>query len=586
MDRSRWAADAFVASTSGQQEGELSRLSDVDVEQSTLFDVPGVTTSQSREELLAAIGLAELGRLAGRRRRATDAASMEELSDSEPSRLEPGEAPLVPPELPDIDEDRLRAAWPMDPSSFSIFICPITHEVLRDPVVCGDGHTYERAAIARWLEKSQLSPVTGQKLPHLTTTPNHAVRTLLRTLMEMAEKKKGELCLRPAPSLLEISSTSLKTVIPVSPCIERSCAPSSTLGEVAVLLSPGGSPGESSIAISRPATATVTRPISRILFEERGLDDTPPYSGQPASSVDFHSKALERSMNAPPSERHCDVAAHSSSVGSKARGRSQEMNRPANRAAVVATSPARLAESPPRKVKPPQQPTRDSSKGAPCPAGGATSSSAASSSSRSGPAPAPLVRASSSPKCSALSSPSQIAACIREALPRGNRVAVSGLESSPRARSQHGRLPFYPAGREQRAQPSEVGGDGAVQIASTIAAPVSKHMPVTTRRRPSEVAVACGAAPPSKWAALHSGQPTTPRAATPPPQKSSTPLTPSGNTAASSAAAAMASVTPRSPHAVKSVTPQSANSKVRRISSVKASQDAGGGAAKEIAAWR
>ena len=30
-------------------------------------------------------------------------------------------------------------------------ICPITHEVMEDPVVCADGHSYERAAITQWL---------------------------------------------------------------------------------------------------------------------------------------------------------------------------------------------------------------------------------------------------------------------------------------------------------------------------------------------------------------------------------------------------------------------------------------------------
>eukprot|EP00567_Pseudictyota_dubia_P017663 CAMPEP_0197460846 /NCGR_PEP_ID=MMETSP1175-20131217/54991_1 /TAXON_ID=1003142 /ORGANISM="Triceratium dubium, Strain CCMP147" /LENGTH=172 /DNA_ID=CAMNT_0042996017 /DNA_START=34 /DNA_END=548 /DNA_ORIENTATION=+ len=31
------------------------------------------------------------------------------------------------------------------------FLCPITREIMTDPVICADGHTYERHAIDMWL---------------------------------------------------------------------------------------------------------------------------------------------------------------------------------------------------------------------------------------------------------------------------------------------------------------------------------------------------------------------------------------------------------------------------------------------------
>jgi len=31
-------------------------------------------------------------------------------------------------------------------------LCPISCELMRDPVIAADGHTYERAAITRWIE--------------------------------------------------------------------------------------------------------------------------------------------------------------------------------------------------------------------------------------------------------------------------------------------------------------------------------------------------------------------------------------------------------------------------------------------------
>ena len=47
------------------------------------------------------------------------------------------------------------------PASFS---CPISHEVMRDPVTLSDGHSYERRSIERWLEKKTTSPLTGATL--------------------------------------------------------------------------------------------------------------------------------------------------------------------------------------------------------------------------------------------------------------------------------------------------------------------------------------------------------------------------------------------------------------------------------------
>jgi hypothetical protein len=61
--------------------------------------------------------------------------------------------------------------------------CPITQEVLVDPVVCADGHTYERAAIAEWFATGKLSsPTTNELLASQLMLPNHAVRRLALSL--------------------------------------------------------------------------------------------------------------------------------------------------------------------------------------------------------------------------------------------------------------------------------------------------------------------------------------------------------------------------------------------------------------------
>jgi hypothetical protein len=56
------------------------------------------------------------------------------------------------------------------------FTCPITQEIMSDPVICADGHSYERESIARWLVNHQTSPKTNAQLEHTTLIPNHTLR--------------------------------------------------------------------------------------------------------------------------------------------------------------------------------------------------------------------------------------------------------------------------------------------------------------------------------------------------------------------------------------------------------------------------
>mmetsp|Transcript_17374 Transcript_17374/g.20091 ORF Transcript_17374/g.20091 Transcript_17374/m.20091 type:complete len:754 (+) Transcript_17374:46-2307(+) len=51
--------------------------------------------------------------------------------------------------------------------------CPISGESMKKPVVAADGHTYEAAAIKRWLRTSNISPLTGSILPHKKLVPNY-----------------------------------------------------------------------------------------------------------------------------------------------------------------------------------------------------------------------------------------------------------------------------------------------------------------------------------------------------------------------------------------------------------------------------
>jgi hypothetical protein len=55
-------------------------------------------------------------------------------------------------------------------------------QVMRDPVVAADGHTYERAGAERWFaQHGAVSMVTGAPLPHVHLVPNQASRSSLVT---------------------------------------------------------------------------------------------------------------------------------------------------------------------------------------------------------------------------------------------------------------------------------------------------------------------------------------------------------------------------------------------------------------------
>lgn len=61
------------------------------------------------------------------------------------------------------------------------FSCPISLDVMRDPVIISTGQTYDRSSIARWMEEGHCTcPKTGQMLEHNhRLVPNRALRNLI-----------------------------------------------------------------------------------------------------------------------------------------------------------------------------------------------------------------------------------------------------------------------------------------------------------------------------------------------------------------------------------------------------------------------
>jgi serine/threonine protein kinase len=71
------------------------------------------------------------------------------------------------------------------------FLCPITQDVMKDPVMLIDGHSYERKAIVDWLKRSNRSPLTNEELPMMSkdaTMPlmvdNYALKSAICNYLE------------------------------------------------------------------------------------------------------------------------------------------------------------------------------------------------------------------------------------------------------------------------------------------------------------------------------------------------------------------------------------------------------------------
>ena len=67
------------------------------------------------------------------------------------------------------------------------FICPITQEVMKDPVICCDGHSYERNAIMRWLQNNNTSPMTNLIMDDTTMYPNISLRQNIEEYVNNAQ---------------------------------------------------------------------------------------------------------------------------------------------------------------------------------------------------------------------------------------------------------------------------------------------------------------------------------------------------------------------------------------------------------------
>ena len=68
----------------------------------------------------------------------------------------------------------------------ALCVCPISHELMRDPVICCDGQSYERESIEKWFEHHDTSPLTNVELRHKELIPNHLLRAMCDRQMSLS----------------------------------------------------------------------------------------------------------------------------------------------------------------------------------------------------------------------------------------------------------------------------------------------------------------------------------------------------------------------------------------------------------------
>lgn len=116
-------------------------------------------------------------------------------------------------------ESAMQSGWGrlMEQSAFSneqnvrplpeSFYCPITYEIMTDPVVSKEGITYERRAIQHWIRVNATSPATRNPLSEADLRPNHALYLLIQL-------EKGRDALSIHPSIRRWTESEVRTTRP------------------------------------------------------------------------------------------------------------------------------------------------------------------------------------------------------------------------------------------------------------------------------------------------------------------------------------------------------------------------------------
>ncbi|KAI3683699.1 hypothetical protein L1987_84212 [Smallanthus sonchifolius] len=91
------------------------------------------------------------------------------------------------------------------------FLCPISLEIMKDPVTLSTGITYDRDSIENWLfsQKNNVCPVTKLVVFDIELTPNHTLRRLIQSWCTLNASSGVERFPTPRPPISKIEITKL-----------------------------------------------------------------------------------------------------------------------------------------------------------------------------------------------------------------------------------------------------------------------------------------------------------------------------------------------------------------------------------------
>jgi hypothetical protein len=65
------------------------------------------------------------------------------------------------------------------------FFCPISLEIMTDPVITADGSTFERARIEEWFKDHNTNPLTNEIVTSKALIPNKALKAAILAAQDL-----------------------------------------------------------------------------------------------------------------------------------------------------------------------------------------------------------------------------------------------------------------------------------------------------------------------------------------------------------------------------------------------------------------
>ncbi len=75
-----------------------------------------------------------------------------------------------------------------------VFLCPISHEIMSDPVILSGGHTFDRCNIEEWLKKHDTCPITRTPIADRRLIINQSIKSQILEYKEKLVRKCMSVC--------------------------------------------------------------------------------------------------------------------------------------------------------------------------------------------------------------------------------------------------------------------------------------------------------------------------------------------------------------------------------------------------------